>query len=386
MNGKRLLKSIVWSNLLYGSCLSCAQTQVTNDEVTKNFLSLVTGESLRNVKYHMHEITEWGEPNNKLYWAIRFNNVPVIKRLLKKSIDLNHIIPSSHAQYENEGETPLEQAIGNPKLVKLFLNHGADPNLKRINKYGHEIIPLGEAVEAGAVETVKLLLSRGADPHWKDLQNRTLLHIAISDFCTSSNSLQIAELLLDQGIDPNSKDNAGRVPLAKLMCHILSETDAYHSYVWEMELLLDQIDLHSRDKIGQVPLTRLMSHMLSEKDAYPHHVWEMEHQALCRYQICRRRELIERTSQGINCCFQIIKLFVDRSADINIQDNEGNTLLHWAIPFTWQDEKIPTLLHSRNIHPNLELFETLIELGADVNIPNHEGKTPLDLLLQRKEE
>ncbi|MDR0740957.1 MAG: hypothetical protein LBF34_04600, partial [Puniceicoccales bacterium] len=38
------------------------------------------------------------------------------------------------------------------------------------------------------------------------------------------------------------------------------------------------------------------------------------------------------------------------------------------------------------IHPNLELFETLIELGADVNIPNHEGKTPLDLLLQRKEE
>jgi ankyrin repeat protein len=315
------------------------------------------------------------------------NNVPVIKRLLKKDIDLNRVIPSSLARHENEGKTPLEQAasLGNRKIVKLLLSHGADPNFKRINEYDNEITPLRKAVGAGAVEVVKLLLKEGADPHWKDLQNRTLLHMAISNFCTSSNLLPITKLFLDQGIDPNSKDDAGQVPLTKLMCRILSETDAYHSYVREMELLLDHINPHSRD-VGQVPLTRLMFHMLLEKDAYPHHVWEMEHEALSRYQICNRKESIERISQNISRCLQILKLFVDCGADINAQDNQKNTLLHWAIPAISHAKENPTQIYHLHIHPNLELFKTLIALGADVNLPNNAGETPLDLLLQRKKE
>jgi ankyrin repeat protein len=348
MDRKKLLRSIVWSNLFLGNCLFHTRTQATDDEVTDDFLRHVSDESPENVKYLRREITEFGEPKDKLYWAIRFENMPIIEHLLQKGVDLNRVIPPSRAQHENEGETPLEQAIGNPRLVKLFLNHGANPNLKRIDQYGDEITPLGKAVKEGEVKTVKLLLKRKANPHWKDLQNRTLLHEAISRSCISRRAMSIVKTLLDLGLDPNGRDDADRVPLTGLMESILMDTDIRHYRTCELD--------------------------------------ELEYEGLSQDLIHGHKGSIESISQDISCSLQILKLFVNRSADINAQDNEGNTLLHWAIPFTWHDKEIPTRLYSLNTHPNLELFQTLIELGADVNLPNNAGDTPLDLLIQRKEE
>ncbi|MDR1366883.1 MAG: ankyrin repeat domain-containing protein [Puniceicoccales bacterium] len=347
MDEKKILKNIVIGSLFFGNCLSCAQTQAANDEVTKDFLSLVSGESPRNAEWLMHEITELGKPNHPLYWAIRFGNIPIIESLLP-GIDLNRVIPPSRAQHENEGETPLEQAIGDLEIVELLLNNGANPNLKRIDEYGNEITPLGKAVEAGAVSVVKLLLKQGANPHWKDLRNRTLLHMAMSFPFIPRDAIQMVKLFWDLGLDPNGKDDAGQVPLIELMRTILIDTDIRHYRICELD--------------------------------------ELEHEELSQKQIQDRQQSIESISQDLSCYCQILKLFVDRGADINAQNNKGNTLLHRAIPFTWHDKEIPTQIYILNTHPNLELFQTLIELGADINLPNNAEKTPLDLLLQRKEE
>ena len=63
--------------------------------------------------------------------------------------------------------------------------------------------------------------------------------------------------------------------------------------------------------------------------------------------------------------FKIVKYLITRGANINAQDNSGNTPLHHAL-----DEgvmMIPSIIHC------------LIEFGADVNIKNNVGQTPFHL-------
>jgi ankyrin repeat protein len=339
MDGKKLLKNILWKSSFLGSFLFFTAVQAASIKVNDRFWTRDIGLRPGEVKSLNSEVRERGGPNNKLYWAIWFDNVALTKRLLEKGADPNRVIPPSRVPgnrrpRKNEGKTPLEHAAssGNPRIVKLLLKHGADINRKRIGEYDKETTPLREAVEMGKVNVVKLLLERGANPHWKDLQNRTLLHTAVSIFREARDSMLIVELLLDQGIDPNSKSDSGRVPLIGLMHQILSETSIYHQRIWEMN------------------------------------------EASSRSQIRGRRESLERISRDIDRCFQILELFVNRGADINACDNNGNTLLHWAIPSIW------------HTNPNLELFKKLIEFGIDANRANDDGETPLDLLLRRKEE
>jgi ankyrin repeat protein len=284
--------------------------------------------------------------NPKHELAMRFGNVPV-KRLFGESIAPNSVIPLSCAQHKNEGEMPQGQAITSwhLEIVKLLLDHGIDLNCKRIDQYGHEITPLEEAVKAGDAKTVRLLLEHGADPHWKDLRSRTLLHVVTADVRIPRHAMQIVEILLDQGLDPNSRNDEGQVPLVGVMHNILSETDIRHYFIEESK--------------------RAVLHQNQNQN---------------------RKKSIKSISKDINCWLQILKLFVNRGSDINAQDNRGNTLLHWAIPFTGHDQKIPTLAHHMHTHSNLKLLKTLIELGADINLPDNAGKTPLDLTFLRKQE
>ena len=61
--------------------------------------------------------------------------------------------------------------------------------------------------------------------------------------------------------------------------------------------------------------------------------------------------------------FEIVKLLIDRGADVNLVTKAGNAPLHIVI-----DEI-----------GNIEIVEVLIKNGADINAKNNEGKTPLDL-------
>jgi ankyrin repeat protein len=59
-------------------------------------------------------------------------------------------------------------------VVKLFLERGADPNIK--NKYG--ATPLHKAAFSSRVDVVRLLLVHGADQTVKDEDGRTPLDLA----------------------------------------------------------------------------------------------------------------------------------------------------------------------------------------------------------------
>jgi len=86
---------------------------------------------------------------------------------------------------------------GHLEVVKLLLEHGADPNVK--NRDGKT--PLHNAASEGHLEVVKLLLERGADPNVKDDDGNTPLHNA-----AWRGHLEVVKLLLEHGADPNVQE------------------------------------------------------------------------------------------------------------------------------------------------------------------------------------
>ncbi len=117
------------------------------------------------------------------------------------------------------------------------------------------------------------------------------------------------------------------------------------------------IDVHSRDEYGRTPL--MLCTMKGQKDA-----------------ICR---------------------LLQAGADINAQDNEGNTALMYAVSFVSPDTKYPVLpsasqhnwaaydnydravanLYLRQSLARSELTKLLLKAGANPDISNKQGTTPL---------
>ncbi len=109
-----------------------------------------------------------------------------------------------------QGETPLmviirierESKRVYTEIVRLLLNHGANPNLQNKNGETALMNACQRPFNGEEVEFVKLLLDNGADPNLKTKTGSTAL-IDASGHTTSGKKFEIIKLLLDHGADPN---------------------------------------------------------------------------------------------------------------------------------------------------------------------------------------
>jgi ankyrin repeat protein len=142
-----------------------------------------------------------------LYTATRKENLAVIKKLLKRGVDVNRPTPN--------GWTPLKSAAqqGSLEIVKALLEAGADPNIADDTNY----TPLMNAVSGEHEDIVKFLLKFNADPNIQSGENpedddwepgRT----ALMDAAVSGN-VAIARELLKGGANPNLVNSKGRTAL-----------------------------------------------------------------------------------------------------------------------------------------------------------------------------
>ncbi len=110
---------------------------------------------------------------------------------------------------DKHGYTALDLAVihNSPKIVKILLENGANPNMKDKNGY----TPLHRAIIRYSYEIVELLLKNKADPNIKDKHGYTPLHRAVIQ-----QDPKLVAILLKYGADPNIKDSHGFTPLERV--------------------------------------------------------------------------------------------------------------------------------------------------------------------------
>ena len=110
-------------------------------------------------------------------------------------------------QKPENGDAPLMAALGNPHVVRLLLEHGANPNTAKTDDGS---TPLWVASQEGHVEVAQLLLDRNADPNAATTDDGcTPLHMA-----SENGHLDVAQLLLGHNADPNAaRTDTGSTPL-----------------------------------------------------------------------------------------------------------------------------------------------------------------------------
>jgi hypothetical protein len=136
-----------------------------------------------------------GVGHTPLHDSVSKNNLRMARLLLDHRANPN--VAGRHDVPDIDREFPLHRAIGNPRLVQLLLNSGADANAVDING----MTPLHRAAAAGQVESAELLLGKGAQVNSLDRSKRTPHDVAV-ELCAADRKDAMREALAKHGAKP----------------------------------------------------------------------------------------------------------------------------------------------------------------------------------------
>lgn len=160
------------------------------------------------------------------YYAVRYNQVPLIKLFLEYGCNINAVIGAIK-------EKPIHVAVANQcmETIIFLLDRGADINAISTN----HTTPLHIATRYDYPEIVEYLVKKGADTRSKEKATMaTPLHLA-----AEHGHLQCASILLKYGADINERGFGKYTPLHTAMWHKQEKT---------IDFLLDQgADITLRD-------------------------------------------------------------------------------------------------------------------------------------------
>ncbi len=299
--------------------------------------------------------------------ACRYGQMYVIEELIDK-VNIN--------VQDEEGYTPLMNAIteGEIKVVKILLEHNADVTkikdnsgrnaffwaavldelemLKLFEKYNPDF-NVSDNYGSNALfftrkaETVNYLLKNGADINKKNKSGRTPL---IQHSLAYENQDHV-KFLLEKGADINAQDNEG---VTTLMFAVQTDKTKIIDIC-----LSEKADINMKDKEGKTALFHTISSF-----GILENVKTMTENMFGDYAKTDyvKNYMNQKKMEETDTAIRLIKLLVSNGADINAQDNKGNTLLMYAIALR-----------------NESLINEILKLNPDVNIKNKEGKTANDM-------
>ena len=291
--------------------------------------------------------------NTPLHLAASGGEKDVAEQLLANGADVN--------AKDKDGDTPLYRAEGYRRkdVAELLRLHGG-------RDFRGEIL---DAVQGGNLEVVKTLLID--DPSLVSLSSRvtgrTLLHEAVS-----SDRKDVAEVLLAHGADVRAKDDHGWTPL------LLAAHEGKKDLV--EQLLAHGADVNSRDKQGKTPLHWAKPNIKEWLRQHGGHDFQRDVLDAARagnLELIKtlliddpnlvsvsssdlwRKPLHEAVSSGHK---DVTEFLLANGANVNAEDEQGNTPLHLAASEGRKD-----------------VAEQLLANGADVNAKGKQGNTPLHL-------
>jgi len=279
-----------------------------------------------------------------LHMACRNSDETLVRTLLEKKISINI--------KNNDGETPLHTACANKNIdiAELLIKHDADINAQdnKCNTCLHIACKNNDLeMVRFLVNQKKIRLDAKTISGWGRSKN-TCLHIT----CKKGYA-KIVQLLLEKNSDVNIGNNYNQTPLQiacskenlpiiKLLINHKSTTEKnkiielfmackYRKPLTLQVLLKNNVNPNAQDKNGDTVLHQISTcHIASNKKDE----------------------------------WSILQLLMNKKADINIQNKQGNTPLHLAAK-------------KRGC---LELIKYLIEMGADLMAENNNSETAYQLI------
>lgn len=254
-----------------------------------------------------------------------FWNSEVCDAIVADDLDRAAELVQSGARVDAAGGCALKAAAqrGHLELVRLLLDHGADPNLGA-RGYNRLLLggstPLDLAVQSRDARVVRLLLERGADPR-ADYEAFTVA-INFSD-------IAIAELLLQHGADPDMTEP----PDDSVYAMVMSEGGGSLVSVPTRDVEPDRIEETAR---------RFQCTLSGDN--------------LLKWAVTRARG---DGAEGEGA--EMVGLLLKHGADPNAVDRNGRTALMLAA--------------SQHAH---RVMTMLLDAGADVRVTDHCGRTAED--------
>jgi ankyrin repeat protein len=280
-----------------------------------------------------------------LMLASKAGHIDIVKLLIDKGVDVN--------TNRDIGTTALVSAsgAGHIDVVKLLIDKGVDVNAKdnhirKVIMYAYPAHPrkilkrnmgmtaLMSASGAGHIDIAKLLIDKGADVNVKSNDGWTALIDA-----SVNGHVNVVKLLIDKGVDVNANRDIGTTAL-------VSASGAGHIDV--VKLLIDKgVDVNAKSNDGWKVIMY----------AYPAHP---------RLTDGRHMDMTALMLASIAGYIDVVKLLIDKGANVNAKNNNGWTAL---------------MLVSQIAHQmsHIDLIELLIDKGADVNAKSNDGWTALKL-------
>jgi ankyrin repeat protein/WD40 repeat protein len=247
------------------------------------------------------------------------NDIEILKILIEKGADLNAKRP--------DGYTPLLMAFeySNNVLAQLLIDSGANPNIKSsgFNYKYPEFSILHFAVKNNLIDRIKILLSsKKLNINTQNYHGETPLHFAVQ-----SKNTEVIKLLLKSGADVNIQDRYYQSPI--FYC---GDSLSYYKLLVEHGANINQTNFKKENVL----------------QAYPKMPRKWDEKIELDYKI-------------------LVKYLLDAGIDINHQNIDGKTLLHYAVSIV-----------------NNDFFKLLIQNGADVNIKDKNKRSPFQYLLDRQ--
>ncbi len=311
--------------------------------------------------------------------AAECNSLEAMKLLLKQGAS-----PDGRAS----SWPPIYRAIeyGHPDLAKWLVENGANVNIQTVER----VTPLMWAIKRDFRELAEYLLEHGADVHAKDLE----LSFTPMHYAAKTGNVAILKRLLAAGADKNAVDRIKQTPI---------DVAASEGNPPAFRLLLAQ---YGKDERKALLNKALLNAFRNSKRNMVMTVLEYEEPKEDVATIVDDDALRQAVLASDN---KKVKELVEKGADVNVVDDEGNTLLDLAFKLRRDMEsndktgvKKRSIIHCLidhgakigKIKPTLfvedrysvtldeQMLDFMLKNGADVNEPraSNDGRTIITFL------
>ncbi|XP_059176236.1 ankyrin-3-like [Physella acuta] len=278
-----------------------------------------------------------------------------------------------------------KQSIKTKALIESMLQHGANVSLADIE--GNTC--LHEAARYCSKEILELLLHYKAEVNQQNVNGETPLMIA----CVSGN-VEAAEILLKAGanvflVDKNKNTALHHCAQNRTELLPLVEKLVLHSNQNNDEFRQENTLVSNANQTVRAQESDLFVNMTNDnKESAIHIACKLGLLNIVNFLIGQKCNLDCITCAGQTPLMialkhqfiDVVKSLIENNANVNIRDNDGETVLHAAVKRDenyLQDRTRQTALHCESKSSNYSIISALLELGANPDISTNEGITAL---------